>query len=475
MKFRIQDSRFTVFVIALAGMVLHLGFANTMEYHRDELLYFSQSLHLSFGYFSVPPLSAWLAFVSARFLGYNLFAAKFLPALAGGFTVFLCGSMARELGGGSRAQVMAAISMSCSLLFLRAFYLFEPVPFDIFFWTLMFYFLLKFLNTHQNKFLIYLGITLGFSLLNKYNPLFLLIAFLIVIPFTPERLIFRNRKFYTAALVAFLIFLPNLIWQLNHGLPVIHHMKELSQTQLVHMSLGIFLKEQLLIIMSATLIGIPGILMLLLKKDLRRYWLIGMMCIVVLLIFILLKGKSYYTAGIYPVMLAAGAVGITSLTRRNFMDYLIILFLIASTMVILPLGIPVFKPEKMVSYFDGFAKITGSNDVRRFEDNQYHPLPQDYADMLGWNELTLITATAWQQVADKDATIIYAENYGEAGAIRVIGRKYGLPEPVSFNESFIYWRPLSFKKEIKTVIYINDEPGDDVQDLFGDIRLAGRI
>jgi hypothetical protein len=113
--------------------------------------------------------------------------------------------------------------------------------------------------------------------------------------------------------------------------------------------------------------------------------------------------------------------------------------------------------------------------VCRFEDNSIHSLPQDYADMLGWEELTSITDKAWQMVSDKKAAFIYCENYGQAGAITVIGKKYGLPEAICFSESFRYWIPERFYPDITSVVYINDEPGEDVLSFFRKITKIGSI
>ena len=141
----------------------------------------------------------------------------------------------------------------------------------------------------------------------------------------------------------------------------------------------------------------------------------------------------------------------------------------------LPLGLPVFKSDGLVRYFKNLNTKYGIEIGRKFEDGTIHSLPQDYADMLGWEELTSIANQAYQMVADKNACFIYCENYGEAGAVTIIGKKYGLPEAVCFNESFRYWIPLKFNPDITSFIYINDELGEDVQKLFNRIDLIGRI
>ena len=189
----------------------------------------------------------------------------------------------------------------------------------------------------------------------------------------------------------------------------------------------------------------------------------------------LLRGKSYYTQGVFPFLIAAGAVAWGNLLRKSWSRGLLVLLLIGLTIPILPIGIPVFKTDKLVAYFSNIGTKYGLDFVCRFEDNSIHSLPQDYADMLGWEELTRIADEAWQKVPDKKSAFIYCENYGQAGAITVIGKKYGLPEAICFSESFRYWIPKSFVPDITSVVYINDEMGEDVKQVFRKITKIGSI
>ena len=122
-----------------------------------------------------------------------------------------------------------------------------------------------------------------------------------------------------------------------------------------------------------------------------------------------------------------------------------------------------------------WKKNTGWRLAGRFEDSSIHSLPQDYADMLGWEEMASLAGEAYERINEKDATFIYCENYGEAGAVTVIGKKFRLPEAVSFNESFQYWIPEQFDPDITSMIYINREPGEDVKAFFRKITLVGRV
>jgi hypothetical protein len=149
--------------------------------------------------------------------------------------------------------------------------------------------------------------------------------------------------------------------------------------------------------------------------------------------------------------------------------------MILITIPIIPLGIPVFKAEKLAAYFEKRKNQIGFEMALRWETGDKHSLPQDYADMLGWEELASIAAKTYNGIQDKPSTMIYAENYGQAGAIMVLGKKYNLPEPVCFSESFFYWFPRNPEHEITNFIYINDRLGDDVPKLFADCKEMGSI
>ncbi len=474
-KYKKGKVYFIIIFIASASTCFQLTSFSLFEFHRDELLYLSLAGHPDFGYYSVPPLIGLVAFLSIKLFGYTLFAARFFPAIAGGVLIYMGSLITKEIKGGAFAQILTAICIMSSLLFVRASGLFQPVIFDILFWTVSIYFIVKYFNSGNIKYLILFGIFIGAGLLNKYSVLFLISALLPAIIFTKQRIIFTSKYLYISSLAAFIIVLPNIIWQIMHGLPVLDHMSELRSTQLVNMSPSTFLTEQFLMVIPSTIIVVPGLFFVLFSKYLKDQRILGYYSVFVLLIFLVLQGKSYYTAGIYPVLIACGAVASERLLNNAYSRIILGSMILLSGLIILPMGKPVLKPDKLVTYFDKAQKITRTDAIRRDEDNNYHKLPQDYSDMLGWYELTEITAKAWQMVEDKECSMIYCENYGEAGAIAIIGKKYHLPDPVCFNDNFRYLIPKSFNSEITSVIYINDEVGEDVADLFSDITEIGKI
>ncbi len=464
-----------ILFLAVAYIVIHLVFSRNLEYHRDELLYFSLGQHPAFGYATVPPMTGWIAWMMKSLFGYSLFAVRLFPAIMGGFMILLCSAIAKELGGSAYSRILAATGIAVSIIALRTFLMFQPVHIDLIFWTLIFYLIVKYINTKSGVYLVLIGITFGAGMLNKYLIALQLIILVVIVPFTKYRTIFKNRYLWYGFLAGFVIFLPNLLWQISNHLPVINHFAELKRTQLVNVSEVSFLIEQAIMPGAASVLSIAGIIYLLVSRKASMYQFLGLVCIGVILSLMLLHGKSYYTQGIFPFLIAAGAVSWENMLKRVWARILIFLLIIILLIPFIPIGIPVYKTQRLIKYFDHIKKDYGMDFVCRFEDNSIHSLPQDYADMLGWEELTKVTDQAWKMIPDKKAAFIYAENYGQAGAITVIGKKYGLPEAVCFSESFRYWIPKRFDPDITTMIYINDELGEDVQQIFREIIKVGSI
>ena len=464
-----------IIFLAILSVFIHLIFINNLEYHRDELLYFSLGIHPAAGYNSVPPLIGWIAWVMQGVFGYSVFAVRLFPALLGGALIILVADVVKELGGSRYAAFLSSAGLLISIFFQRSYFLFQPVYLEIFLWTLIIYLVLKFVNSKNGDFLIYIGVVAGVALLNKYLTALLITGLILIIPFTQYRYVLMGKKFWIGLLAGFLIFFPNLAWQAYRGFPVFNHMSELYDTQLVHMDAPLFLTEQLIMPFAGSFFTVGGVTFLLGSRKMKSYRFLGYLSLFVILGLMILKGKSYYTLGVFPFLISVGAVAYEKWISGKWLRILFPLILVLITLPIVPIGIPVFKTPGLIKYFKVQEEKYGIDLGRRFEDGTIHSLPQDYADMLGWEELTAIADSAYSMVKDKDGCFIYGENYGQAGAITVIGKKYGLPEAISFSESFQYWIPRKFDPDITSLIYINDEPGEDIRALFSKITLVGSI
>jgi hypothetical protein len=464
-----------VYLIAVLNIILHAAFYNTLGFHRDELLYFSLGQHLSAGYASVPPMIGFLAWVMIKTLGYSLIACRLIPLIFSGIMVMLTAAVTRELKGGSYAQIMASLSLVITPFCLRTYGLFMPVFLDCFFWTLIIFTLLRWINTRKDYWLIAFGISAGLGMLNKYLVAVEVFAILIALLASPYRSIFIRKYFWLASAAAILVFLPNLIWQIVNGFPVLIHMRALHDSQLVHVNRLDFFTDQIFIGFLGMLAVIPGIIFLFRSKSLREFRPLAWASILAFLMLFALRGKSYYTIGLFPFWIAAGGVFWEKLLKNPASRIALPLTCILLTLPALPMDFPVFDKQGLADYCKGARQTTGLDMFLRWENGRVHSLPQDYADMLGWDEMATLTAKAYSMVPDKKSCMIYAENYGEAGAVMVLGKKYGLPEPVCFSESFFYWFPRHSQTEIKSLIYINGELGSDISQLFADCRLVGQV
>jgi hypothetical protein len=474
---REQVSKNSVIIImALLSIVFHLIFINNLEYHRDEMLYFSLGQHPAAGYNSVPPLIGLTAWVMQNLFGYSVFAVRLLPAILSGVMIILLAAICRELGGSAYASFLSSVGLMISIFFMRSFFLFQPVFLEIFLWTLFIYLIIKYINNQNDRLLIIIGVVAGTALLNKYLSGLLFLGLLIIIPFTEYRVIFRKKMFLAGIVAGFLVFLPNLIWQAANGFPVFGHLNELYDTQLVYMDVPLFLTEQLIMPFAGTVFTIAGLVFLLTGKRVVKFRFLGFLALFIIGGLMILKGKSYYTLGIFPLLIASGAVWYESIIKKTRIRVLFPLVLVLFTIPVIPIGIPVFGSEGLIRYFKALDEKYGIDLGRRFEDGSIHSLPQDYADMLGWEELTSLADKAYRMAADRNACFIFGENYGQAGAITVIGKKYNLPEALSFHESFQYWIPERFDPDITSMVYINsDEPGEDLKKLFRKITVVGSI
>ena len=395
-----------------------------------------------------------MAFISKSIFGYSVFSIRFIPALFSGLLVYLTSMVAKELSGNFRSQLISAIGVVGSMFLVMIYGVFTPYYIDIFFWTLVIYLLIKYVKTKSGNYLIALGIVIGFSFLNRYSIIFFIVSALVVLPFTKYRYIFLDRFLYWALLLSALISSPNVIWQMYHHLPVINHMKALNESQLVHVNRLEFIMEQLILLLPFTFIILPGIIFFLINKQLKDFRFLLSISAAVLMLFLIFRGKSFYASGLYPFFIVIGSLFIDKVFVNRYIFSTVLILLIIMSVLLLPLNLPVCKPQQMIAYFDGFAKITGVDLLRKDEDGNYRKLPQINADMLGWNEITEKTNKAWSMVEDKNKCFIFCANYGQAGAINIIGKKYGLPEPISFSETFRLWLPRKFETDIEEIIYV---------------------
>ena len=430
-----------LYLLALVRLVLPYLLQNTVyEPHRDEFLYLAEGNHLAWGFMEVPPMLSIFAWLTHLF-GDGMFWIKLWPSLFGAATFIVAGKTILSLGGRSFALWLLFLSFTFSV-FLRLFFLFQPNPPEVFFWTMIVYSIIRYVETTRNKWLYVFGVSVGLGMLSKYSVAFYTVSVLAGVLLTKYRVLFANKHFWLAALVGFLIFLPNLLWQYTHGFPVLFHMRELQQTQLQYISPLSFLSDQLIMFLPCCFVWPAGLYYVSFSPAERRFRFIGWAYVLVIIILLVGHGKNYYALGSYPALLAFGAYYLERITAtRRTWRYVMMVPVFGLGLILLPMALPLFEPARLEHFYKQVgAEKTG---VLKWEDLRNHPLPQDFSDMLGWEEMAKKVAVAYHSLtpAEQQQTLIFCNNYGMAGAVNYYGRKYNLPEAYSDNASFLYWLP----------------------------------
>ncbi|MCS4301656.1 glycosyltransferase family 39 protein [Chryseobacterium sp. BIGb0232] len=426
------------------------------DLQRDEYLHLDQGNHLAWGYISVPPVSSWISWL-IKALGDSVFWIKFFPALFGALTIVVVWKAIEELKGGLFACLLASLGLLFSSL-LRLNMLYQPNSLDVLLWTSFFYILIKYVNTEKISWLYWGGFIFAIGILNKYNIVFLALGFIPALLMTKQRKIFANPHTYGASLLALVIIFPNLIWQYNNNFPVVHHMKELSEYQLVNVNRFDFLKSQFLFFIGVTFVILFGFYALLFYKSFEkiRFFFWGYM--ITISVFMFFRAKDYYAVGIYPIYIGFGAVYLEEILKSGWKRFLKPICILHPILLFLPiynLAFPNKPPESIVQNPDSYKKF----GLLRWEDGKDHSLPQDFADMLGWKELAQKVDKEYSRLSKSGNTLVLCDNYGQAGAINFYSKK-GV-KAVSFNADYINWMDLS--KKYKNLIRVKDTPENELQ------------
>jgi 4-amino-4-deoxy-L-arabinose transferase-like glycosyltransferase len=299
-------------------LLLHFLVNGRYGYWVDELYFMACGEHLAWGYVDQPPFIAVIAAASRSLLSDSLFAIRFFPAVAAAATVLLTGMMARELGGGRFARSLAAITIIVGPVYLLFGNLLTMNAFEPFFWVLCAYLTVRILKTNERRRWLLVGCVCGIGLLNKYSMAFFGFGLVVGLLLTPQRLLLRDRWIWLAGGLAFLIFLPHVMWEATNGFPSAELLRNAKLYQQTTVSPLEFIWGQILIVHPLTLpVWLAGVYFCLGSEQGQPYRLLGWASVAIFGLFMLLRAKTYYPAPLYPMLFAAGAVAIERLSRRG--------------------------------------------------------------------------------------------------------------------------------------------------------------
>lgn len=429
--------------IAAAAVVLLLAVAARYGWHRDELYFLQCGKRLAWGYVDQPPFTPFIARVANELFGTNLVGLRLFPALATGGVVLLAAATARELGGGERATVVAAASAAVSPLFLGMGHLLSTATFDLLSWTAITYLVVRLLRRDDDRLWLAVGAVAGVGLLNKHTVVFVMFGLLVGLLVTPAgRRQFASPWLWAGGALAMLIWTPNLVWHAQRDWPVLEMLRSLNDEPSVE-DVVLFLPSQLFLLGLLAAVWIPGLRRLLRHE---RFRVLGVAYLALLVVFLVGRGKPYYVAGMYPVLLASGAVWWERVDPRRAVLPLII----GLTLVVgLPIALPVLPVDAA----------------------KHHPIEDlqlELGAQLGWPQLVDRLAEL-DEVVDEPVTIL-AGNYGEAGAVELYGPSRGLPPAYSGHNNEWFWGPPPRQTPVTIAVGLSTER---LQALFRDCDRVG--
>jgi hypothetical protein len=471
-----------VVAIALAKFLFHVYFNNRYGYFRDEFDYMACGDHLAWGYVDQPPLIPFLIHISRAVLGDSLRAIRFIPALASSLLVVQAGMIAREFGGKRFALILSAVTVLIAPQYLSNGSLLGTNCLEPNLWMGCAYFVILAIKRNDPRYWLWVGVFAGLGLEEKYSIAFFVFGIVVGLLLTEQRRVFFGKWIWLGGLAAFLIFLPNLLWNIHYHWPFLELMHNIrAEGRDVVLPAGQYFLQQALLVHPLTApIWLAGLIAFFVWPPLKPYRVLGWSYLVCYTVFFALHGKSYYLAPIYPMLLAAGAVlietvlsGVRAPARqarfgRAWLEPIIVVLLLAAGAHLAPIVVPVYSPDKFIAY----TKTLPFKLPVMEHSHARAVLPQWYADQFGWQEIVDETAAAWNQLspADRGDCGIFAQDYGQAGAIDFLGRRYGLPRSLSGDKTFFLWGPRGYSGKCLIVL---DDTRESLAQIFQQVDYVG--
>ncbi len=458
------------FVLAAFKIILYIVAGSNYGYFRDELYYLACADHLAWGYPDHAPLSIFIAWFSRAIFGDSLYAIHLFPALAGALKIILAGLIVREFRGRHIAMLLACLCVLAAPVNLAVDMLLSMNGYEPIFWMGCVLSYIWVVKREDPRYWLLFGASAGLGMMNKHSLVFLGVAMVAGLLLTKDRKTFTNKYFWLGGLLAFLLFLPNLIWQYQNNWATLELLRNVNDTgKNVVLLPHEFIWQQIFILLPPTaLVWIAGLWYLLFDREGKRFRTLGIAYVVTLAIMIALKGKNYYLVPIYPVLFAAGGVFWENAAARfRFGRPVVYVYaaLVAITgLIFLPVAVPILPVEKFIAY----QKIIGIEPPKT-EVGFGGPLPQHFGDRFGWEEMTEKVARVYNSLPpdEREKAAIFADNYGQAAAIDFFGKRYGLPKSISGHQSYFMWGPQDYDG---SVILILGEKKEDAQKVCGSVE-----
>lgn len=444
-----------VVLLAALKLLIHLLAAGNYGLFIDELYFLAASEHLAWGYVDMPPGAALLGWLAPRLFGESVFGLHLLPAILGAALLLLTGLLVRLLGGGRYAQLIAGLGVFFANVYWLAYSYISMNALEPLLWLGCAILLVRLIQTGEPRWWLAFGALAGLGLLNKHTLLGFGFGLLVGVLLSPARKLLWNRWFFLGGALAALIFLPNLLWNIQNGFPILELQANIRASgRNVQLTPLQFLLEQVVFMNPVALpIWLGGLGWLFFHPQGKTYRFMGWAYLITLGLLLASQGRTYYLAPAYPMLFAAGGMLAEALWRRLaaptrlqkslFAAYPILLVLLGALQT--PLYLPVLPPETYIAYSQALRLR-----APKLETYDSTELPQLFADRFGWPEMAALTAQVYHSLPAEEQAVaaILGNNYGQAGAIDFYGPALGLPKAISGHQNYFLWGPRQYTGEV---------------------------
>jgi len=462
---KLTASDFAVLVLwATAGVLLHTVTNGQYGFHRDELATVDDGRSLAWGYVAYPPLTPFLARIAFILFGPSLLGLRAFAAVALGVVLVLTGLMARHLGGGRQAQIVAALAAAIGGVAFSGGTLFQYVSFDYLWWVAAAYFMVRLLASDDSRWCLAIGAAVGLGMVTKYTMMFLVVGIAAGFLFTPARRYLRSPWLWCGIALAFVIFLPNFLWQIRHHFVSLDFLKSIHARDIRAGRTDTFVLDQFWTATNPPTVPLwlAGLCYLFATQDGKRYRPIGWMFIIPFALFVIGRGRGYYMAPAYPMLFAAGAVwgerwvATLNSRRARVIRGITWRFLAIGGLVVAAIVLPIAPPGSL--WWQLADKANGGN----------------FSEEIGWPELVETVASIRDSLpgeAQSGLGILTGDS-GQAGAINLYGPALRLPRAICGMNS--HWLRGYGDPPPETVIVVGMSR-DFVQSAFESCQIAGHV
>ncbi|WP_158881676.1 ArnT family glycosyltransferase [Amycolatopsis anabasis] len=448
-------ARLPVLGIAAAVGAVLLAVSGRFGYFGDELYFLASAKHHpAWGYADNPWLLPELARLADAVFPSSVIGLRLLPLLLTSAGVVLAALIAREFGGGTRAQVLTAGAYALSFQLLASGHVLATSTVDPFCWVLVSWLVVRWVRTRSDRLLFFAGLVTAVAMQGKFLIAFFWLALAAGALIAGPRALLRRPALWAGGAVTVLATVPTLIWQARNGWPYLL-MQSVVAEQNDRLLGGPLAMIPLAVLTSGLLVGVfltcHGFSVLLRAPELRAYRFFGWAAALVTVIFLLTAARYYYLAGLYAVLFAASAVRIEKRRPAAWWRWVPTWPVYALSV---PLAIYLALPVRPATGFTGVPILD-------------HVAGGSY----GWPELVDTAAAAYRELPP-DHTVLMGDTYWQAAALDYYGPDRGLP--TAYGPERGYWYAGTPPNDTRQVLYVGGDP-TWLRQFFGEVRQMSTV